>query len=98
MAKIYFAGEDNFEKEVADGSSLQSAVDSAGADVMFGCREGTCATCMIQVHEGKENLSGPTEAEETTLLDDEIEAGIRLACQCKIMSGSVKISAADGAL
>ncbi|MFT4704377.1 MAG: ferredoxin [Bradymonadia bacterium] len=93
MATIFFAG-DGFEREVADGSKLQDAIDSAGAAIMFGCREGNCATCMIVIHEGVENLNKPTDEEQMTLLPDELADGVRLACQCKVVSGRISIEAA----
>lgn len=95
MAIIKFAGTDNFEMEVPDGTPLQDAIDAVGADIQFSCREGTCATCIIEVLEGNENLNTPTEAEEVTLLPDELEDDIRLACQCSILRGKVTIQKAD---
>lgn len=59
MAIVHFAGSDNFEREFPDGAPLQNAIDSSKADIMFGCREGSCATCMIEVLSGRENLSRP---------------------------------------
>ena len=98
MAKVFFAGADNFEREVADGTPLQKAIDAAGADIMFGCREGSCATCMIEVLEGGENLNPHTDAEKTTLMPEELKANIRLACQCRILCDRVAIQQADGSL
>jgi ferredoxin len=96
MATIHFAGDDNFERTVEDGTRLQDAIDASGADIQFGCREGSCATCMIEVVEGMENLNGHTEAEETTLLPEELEGNIRLACQCRVSGGRVSIQRSDG--
>lgn len=98
MAKVHFAGTDNFEREAPDGTPLQKVVDQAGADILFGCREGNCATCMIEVLEGMENLTPPTEEEETTLMPDELEANLRLACQCSVRGGRVSVKRADAAL
>ncbi len=93
MATIFFAG-DGIEREVADGTKLQDAIDDAGASIMFGCREGNCATCMITVKEGMEHLNPPTQEEEMTLMPDELEDSIRLACQCTIKGGRISIEAA----
>jgi ferredoxin len=93
MATIFFAG-DGIEREVADGTKLQDAIDEAGASIMFGCREGNCATCMITVHEGMEFLNKPTSEEQMTLMPDELEDNIRLACQCKVSGGRISIEAA----
>lgn len=94
MATVKFAREDR-SIEVPDGSRLQDAIDEAGADIPFGCREGDCATCIIEVLEGVENLGPPSGNEEITLMDDELERNIRLACQCRIASGSVTIQPAE---
>lgn len=90
MAKIIFVDEGT-SVEVPDGTRLQDAIDQAGADIPFGCREGDCATCMIEVLDGMDNLGPPNDNEEVTLMDDELDAGIRLACQCRIAHGTVSI-------
>jgi len=94
MATVNFAKEGT-SIEVADGSRLQDAIDEAGADIQFGCREGDCATCIIDVVEGLENLGPPNGNEQVTLMDDELERGVRLACQCSITGGSVSIRPAE---
>lgn len=70
--------------EVKDDIPLKEAVEELG--VPFGCTEGICGTCMIDIVEGKENLTGLTEAEEDLDRDEEH----RLACQCRIKHGEVK--------
>lgn len=75
------------EKELADGSPIQEACEEAG--VPFACTEGICGTCVIEVTEGMENLSEFTQEEKDFLGDQDRE---RLACQCKIKGGCVKIN------
>jgi ferredoxin len=85
MAKIIF--EDNGEEyEVADGSPIQEACEQAG--VPFACTEGVCGTCVVEVVDGMDNLSEFNQAEADFLgeLDKE-----RLACQCQIKCGKVKL-------
>ncbi len=86
MAKLIFvpSGE---EVEVEDGSKIADSCEEAG--VPFACTEGVCGTCVIEVKEGMDNLTGFTQEEEDFLgeLEDE-----RLACQCVIKSGTVKIN------
>ena len=95
MATVIFANEDR-SIDVPDGSRLQDAIDKAEADIPFGCREGDCATCIIEVVSGMEALGSPNENEECTLMEDELAAGVRLACQCNV-SGTVTIRPADDA-
>lgn len=87
MAKLLFdhSGE---EVELPDGSAVAAACEEAG--VPFACTEGICGTCVIEIKMGEENLSPPTQEEE-----DFLGAGCckeRLACQCRIKSGTVRIS------
>jgi len=86
MAKLVFddTGE---EKVLEDGSPIAEVCEEAG--VPFACTEGVCGTCVIEVTEGMENLSEFTEEEEDFLGDLDNE---RLACQCKIKGGRVKIN------
>ena len=73
------------EVSVADGAEMWDACENLG--VKFSCRNGLCGTCMIDVLEGEENLSPLTEAEKLLKRDSKN----RLACQCQIKSGEVKI-------
>ncbi len=86
MGKLIFShtGE---EVEIEDGSPLHECCEEAG--VPFACTEGVCGTCVIEVVEGMENLSPFTQEEKDFLGDQERE---RLACQCKIKGGCVKLS------
>lgn len=85
MAKIIFEDNDE-EAQLPDGSPIAEACEQAG--IPFACTEGVCGTCVIEVTEGMENLSEFNQAESDFLgeLDKE-----RLACQCKILGGCVKI-------
>lgn len=95
MATIFFEGE-GLEVQVPDGTRIQEAIDKNGIDIPFGCREGACATCMIKVSEGMEFLNKVTDNEEMTLMPDELESDIRLACQCVVSGGRVSLQATDG--
>ncbi len=85
MAKLIF--EDNQEEiELEDGSPIQDSCEKAG--IPFACTEGICGTCVIEVTEGMENLSPYKQEEEDFLGEMQKE---RLACQCNIQKGTVKI-------
>ncbi|MGL1901688.1 MAG: (2Fe-2S)-binding protein [Fibrobacterales bacterium] len=73
-------------QEVEDGAKIQQAAEELG--VSFGCQNGVCGACEIEVVSGSENLEEPTEAEE----DYGVSGSTRLACQCLIKSGSAEIS------
>jgi ferredoxin len=85
MAKIIF--EDNQdESELPDDSPIIEACEEAG--VPFACTEGVCGTCVIEVTEGMDNLSEFNQAEADFLGDLDRE---RLACQCRLKRGYIKI-------
>ena len=75
------------EKEVPDNSPIAEVCEEAG--VPFACTEGVCGTCVIEVLEGMNNLT-PFTQEETDFLGEQDRE--RLACQCKMKSGRVKIN------
>lgn len=85
MGKLIFdhSGE---EIEVLDGDPIMPVCEEYG--VPFGCTEGICGTCIIEVVEGKENLSSYTQEENDFLGEEQDE---RLACQCNLKCGIVKI-------
>ena len=85
MGKLVFE-DTNEEYEIADGSPIIEACEEAG--VPFACTEGVCGTCVIEVIEGMENLSEFNQAEADFLGELDRE---RLACQCRLKSGCVKV-------
>jgi len=87
MAKLIFE-ESGDEMELEDGAPIAETCEEEG--VPFACTEGVCGTCVIEVKEGQENLSEPTQEEKDFLGEGTTDE--RLACQCKIKSGSVKVS------
>jgi ferredoxin len=84
MPKIIFNNEE--EKELPEGASIAEVCEEAG--VPFACTEGICGTCVIEVEEGMECLSPQTQEERDFLGDQNRE---RLACQCKLLRGCVKV-------
>lgn len=86
MAKLVFENSGE-ERTIEDGESLIEACEEQG--VPFACTEGVCGTCVIEVSEGMDNLSPFTQEEQDFLGEMDKE---RLACQCKIRCGRVKIN------
>jgi ferredoxin len=79
--------DDEKEIEVTDGDFVIDAAEELG--VAFGCQDGRCGSCRVEIVNGMENL--------TELTQNEIDAGLtkdeqyRFMCQCKIKSGLVHI-------
>lgn len=87
MAKLIFS-HNNEEIDLPDDSPIAECCEEAG--VPFACTEGVCGTCVIEIKEGAENLSEPTQEEVDFLGEGTCDE--RLACQCRIKRGNVKIS------
>ena len=79
---------DEITVEVPDGSRVKGAAEKLG--IPFGCKQGICGTCKIEVLEGAENLDDLNEQEEVMGDRDRTH---RLACQCSILKGTIKIKA-----
>ncbi len=93
LAIILFE-DDQQTVQVNTGQSLYEICDEFPSSLLFGCREGTCGTCLIRVSEGLKNLSA-IQSDEQDMLDilAPDEENVRLACQC-IVQGHVSLSKA----
>lgn len=78
MVKIFF--NKKLLREIPAGSELQTL----GAPLRFGCRQGGCGTCLLEITEGEEALSPPTKMEKQTLARLKAPSGCRLACQIAV--------------
>lgn len=86
MAKLIFENNDE-EVTIPDNTPIAETCEEQG--VPFACTEGVCGTCVIEVIEGHSNLTEPTQEEKDFLGDSCCDE--RLACQCKIKQGTVKL-------
>lgn len=86
MAKLFFK-ESNQELEVPDKGAIKETCEKAG--VLFGCEDGYCGTCRVEIESGEENLQEKNKAEKDLTGNN---SHLRLACQCRINSGIVEIS------
>ena len=82
MAKLITETE---ERDIADGDPITDACEDMG--VPFGCIEGICGSCVIDIIEGEDNLSEVTEDE----VNFDLHKTKRLACRCTIKRGEVRI-------
>ncbi|MET4693464.1 2Fe-2S iron-sulfur cluster-binding protein [Endozoicomonas lisbonensis] len=68
------------------GDTLLQSMLKAGIDAPFSCEESMCAACICSV-EGGETVLGNNEV----LTEEELDEGLTLACQCRPMSGPLKV-------
>jgi ferredoxin len=71
--------------KVPAGSTIQDVAEHSGSSIPFGCRDGECGTCIINVVEGMDFLSPLNEKEKkvlSTMPDHHINS--RLSCQMVI--------------
>lgn len=95
MANIKFVKE-NQEIIAADGANLREKAIQNGIDIytftgkLMNCGGyGQCGTCVVEIVEGIENLSPPTEFETRKLKKK--PDGYRLACQVVVIRGDVVV-------
>ncbi len=88
MAILRFEN-NNEEVSLEDGTPIAQCCEEAG--VPFACTEGICGTCIVEVVAGHENLSPPSQQEIDFLGEEGIKKE-RMACQCSIKCGNVKIN------
>ena len=83
MAKLII---DNITYDVKDGTQIADVSEKHG--IPFSCNSGVCGTCQIEIIEGAENLGDLNQEEKDLAMD----RNHRLACQCSILSGQVKVT------
>lgn len=86
MAKLILKNTGQTE-EIPDGGEIKKICEEKFR-IPFGCEDGICGTCRIKVAEGFNNLFPKNQKEEDMFPG---EPDVRLACQCKINKGLVKI-------
>ena len=90
MPKVTFT-DTGEQADAEDNDSLKDVTKNKGWPIAYGCEDGVCGTCIVEVKEGKENLSEMGEVEDQTLdMMGMKDGGHRLACQCKV-KGDVTI-------
>jgi ferredoxin len=81
---------------VAPGESLLDAGERAGVEMVGGCFNGSCGTCVVGVVHGLENLVPPTAREVEVLRGAGFDpAHHRLACCARLGNGDVTIRQLD---
>jgi len=71
--------------QVRAGTRVIEVSEKVGAGIIYGCREGDCGTCMMEVTEGWNNLSEPSVLEEKVLKENMAGRRHRLSCQAQVL-------------
>lgn len=71
-----------------EGRTLLESLEEKGAKMPFGCRSGACATCLVVVTAGADELSPVDPIEKDTLVRAARGAGSRLACRAKLRAST----------
>ena len=90
MPVVTFILED-MEVEAPKGATFFDVVEASGADVTFGCRNGTCGTCRIRIENGIDKVSPPLAEEKDFLSSIDAGPGERLGCQISIL-GDISVN------
>jgi ferredoxin len=67
--------------------------EKVGSGIIYGCREGDCGTCIMEVTDGWNNLTEPSVLEQKVLKENMAGRHHRLACQAQVL-GDVKVKPA----
>jgi len=71
---------------VKPGKTIQDIVEASGSALPFGCRDGECGTCIVNIESGMEFLSDVTDKEKAVMkMLNETNPKARLSCQMKIV-------------
>ncbi|RXJ81562.1 2Fe-2S iron-sulfur cluster-binding protein [Arcobacter sp. F2176] len=81
---------------VKPGSTIQDVVEASGSALPFGCRDGECGTCVVEIEQGMEFISPINEKEVKVIKENCVGTATektRLSCQMKIVkpNGVIRI-------
>jgi len=94
MAKANVTFEDiGITVSVPVGTRVIEISEKVGSGIVYGCREGDCGTCMMDVVAGWNNLTDPSVLEDKVLRENLAGKHQRLACQAQVL-GDVTVKPA----
>lgn len=82
--------------EVPAGATLLDAGEAAGAEMVGGCLDGTCGTCVVEILAGGKNLA-PADPRERDVLGgwNRDPERFRLACRARVLRGRIVVRPPD---
>lgn len=96
MAKSKLTFEDiNVTVNVPAGTRVIEVSEKVGSGIIYGCREGDCGTCLMQIAEGMEYLSEPSALEDKVLKENMAGKDMRCACLAQVAGeGEIRVKPA----
>ncbi|MCG5500088.1 2Fe-2S iron-sulfur cluster-binding protein [Ectothiorhodospira lacustris] len=86
MAKAKLTFKDiNLTVNAPVGVRVIEISEKVGSGIIYGCREGDCGTCLMEVEEGWNNLTEPSVVEHKVLRENNAGRHQRLACQTQVL-------------
>ena len=76
--------------EVANGSRVLDYCEVNDTPVAFGCRQGRCGTCVVEMLDGADQVNPRSNEEMNTLEGRAHPENLRLCCQLTV-NGDIKI-------
>jgi ferredoxin len=80
-----------YETQAKQEDTLVLASGRGPQPIATGCADSTCGTCRVEVLEGADQLSAPTDHEENTKRQNGVPAHMRLGCQARIQGPGLKV-------
>ncbi len=93
-AKLTFENIDKTVTVTTGTRVIEVSEQESTSGIIYGCREGDCGTCLMDVTDGWENLSQPSIIEDRVLRENLAGRHQRLACQAQVLGGEVRIKPA----
>jgi len=90
LVEVFFAEADKTVL-VQPGTTLLAAAEMAGVEVLHGCTRGMCGTDAHRVEAAADALEEAGDDERGTLERMGVDAGCRLLCCAKVLSGKVTV-------
>ena len=91
MINITFISNDGKRVEAPENSNLLRVSLREKGGIPFKCGGGLCGTCKCTIESGRESLAAITPKERKLLTQEQIDAGMRLACQT-FVNGDIAVS------
>lgn len=92
MVAVTFVTNSNKQVSAPANSNLLRISLREKGGIPFKCGGGLCGTCRCHIDAGRENLDAVKDKERKHLTEEDLQRGMRMACQTFVVKGSVAVS------